>query len=217
MLLDAVYEEKLEGAEGREAELRYVTEHFRDMQSLQAAPILIGGCLASAFVRHGGKHVSGVLLGSLFLMLITWGWAAWLQRWYKARYGEITKPRISPERLPGAGLLTTALLLLYAVLWIVPKHINTAWVFLLYGQSSLLQICTAAAPRHRWILLRRLLYRIAFVVTTISTIEVYLSDLYEYPAIFALCASPLVLVLYDHWLLGYLLRARAPGMEPSCE
>ncbi len=217
MLLDAVYEEKLEGAEGRDAELRYVTEHFRDLQGLQGAPVLIGGCLAFAFVRNGGRHVSLVLLGGLCLLLITWGWARWLRRWYKAEYGDITKPKLSSEQVPGAGLLTIALLLLYAVLWIAPKHTNTACVFLLYGQGFVLQICTAAAPRHRWILLRRLLYRIELAATTVLVIVVYLFGLYEYPALFALCASPLILVFYDHWLLGYLLKPRIPGVEASYE
>ncbi len=209
MLLDAVYEEKLEGAEGRDAELRYVTEHFRDLQGLQGAPALIGGSLALMFVRDRGRHISLVLLGGLCLLLLTFGWAAWLRRWYRARYGAITKPKAASEEVAGAGLLTWAFFVLSAALCIAPKRVSTAnGLLFLEAQLFLLPICFAAAPSNQCVLLRRLLYRVAAIATTALTTAAVFSSLTEKVAWLTFCASLLCLGIYDHWLLSFLMRRR---------
>ena len=57
MIFDAVPTEaqRLEKMSPRERELRYVTQHFKDLQGLQAVPIVAGILLVWYLVPHGPK------------------------------------------------------------------------------------------------------------------------------------------------------------------
>lgn len=85
-----------------EDELRYVTEHFRDLQGLRLAPVwvlLMGIGSLRATTRLSLWHVLeiAILLAVLFVVV----WLPWSKAWYNRRYGTVEKPTIPPS---GPGL-----------------------------------------------------------------------------------------------------------------
>ncbi len=206
MLLDAVYEEKLEGAEGREAELQYVTQHFEDLRRLRVAPLFAGLFAGLILIPPGRKSLLFMLSFLGGLVLVTAIWAVWLTRWYKATYGFIATLRTASETIPGTKWLTVVLILLYTVLMLVPRDLHTATSFLVQVMIFFIPVGTAAAPNSKWIRLRRALYGAAAVATTGFVAAACFFRPYGYAALYTVSASLPLLQLYDHWLLGRLLR-----------
>src|ERR1019366_3215136 len=69
-------------------QLRYVTEHLRDLQGLRLAPVwvlLMGIGVLRASTRLSARHV--VEIAILLLVLFVIVWLPWSNAWYNRRYG----------------------------------------------------------------------------------------------------------------------------------
>lgn len=79
-------------AVGRHGEqLRYVTEHFQDLQGLRLAPFWAYVLISVLFerVHRPDKMIFLILVGGLLLLAVSW---VWVGRWYRNRYGLVMKP-----------------------------------------------------------------------------------------------------------------------------
>jgi hypothetical protein len=210
----------------RGEELRYVTEHFRDLQGLRTASAwasllaLCGAAMAPPLVHW---HLPGIALA---IVLLNIGWLFWSGGWYRRRYGVVTSPEravpsgiisiMNPEIRPRAarsGYLPVSFLLL--ALYSLPmffRRFNAIHA----GQSGLLAValillprCFYAAPANGLIRLRRLFT----IAGSIAICAIYLNYLFarvgKWPYLAAICATLLLLDLYDHWLLTRLLSGGA--------
>jgi hypothetical protein len=211
----------------RAEELRYVTEHFGDLQGLYFAWLWAGLLLLFVLRAPGRISREYLLIGtvSLFALFLLVGIPSIRARYRRYGVVETRDPQMvqpkplsildtspAPRRSPGllwawlgifavfvgAGLFRDldryrGALNLWFVLWLtVPK-------------------CFYPVPANGFIHLRRFLYiagsaTIFFTILSVPIVPLFHSSRWLLPEI--VCATLLVLSLYDHWLLNHLLSAR---------
>ena len=195
-------------------QLRYVTEHLRDLQGLRLAPVwvlLMGIGVLRASTRLSARHV--VEIAILLLVLFVIVWLPWSNAWYNRRYGMVEKPAIQPN---GAGLFWAmiALTAIFVGTAVIPsldpyRGSLNLWAVLLYTVPR----CFYFAPATIVIRLRRALY----IAGSLSIIFLIGSLLFLHPSkwivLAALCSMLLLLNLYDHWLLDHLLNDTRPELS----
>jgi hypothetical protein len=211
-------------------ELRYVTEHFRDLQGLYLA-LVWAGLLVLGFLRSSTQlsRVHIVLVAvSIVVLFLSLG-VPCIHAWYK-RYGmvksralEISQSNplsileINPApRLGASGLFWTwlgiSIVFVGAGLFRgldTYRSVLNLWVVLLLTVPK----CFYPAPANGFIQLRRALYiagsaTIFFAILNVSFMP--LLHLSKWLLLDIVCTTLLILSLYDHWLLSHLLCAR-PG------
>jgi apolipoprotein N-acyltransferase len=95
-------------------ELRYVTEHFRDLQGLRFAPFWTAGLVVAImlpFFPLSRLHtVEMLIIGFLALAVI---WIPSSHAWYRRHYGTIVAP-VPRQPAPGLGLVMVGFLVAFA-------------------------------------------------------------------------------------------------------
>ncbi len=215
MLLDALPEPTpIAQLSGREGELRYVTQNFRDLQTLKALPFCAGGLLSVEILPQRHLSIAVVMMMGSAVLVLGWVCAAWLERWYKERYGFVSATKIQPEQVPGAGPITWLSFALILILFISTST-RDSWFYVLYAQliSFLLSRCLHACPQSAPIRLRQVLYIGTTLAAVGAIVYVAICPGFRWHAVETWFGSIAVLSLYDHWLLSYLLRPR--GLQIS--
>jgi hypothetical protein len=219
------------GLSRRAEELRYVTEHFRDLQGLYFA-WFCGGLLALLLLSSSGRISRGHLLivAACFFALLLAGIPC-IRAWYR-RYGvverhdpetqrtwppSILNERTAPRRF-ASGLFWMAL-----GIWAIfvgmglfrsldaYRGVLNLWIALLFTMPR----CFYPAPANGFIQLRRALYIVGSAIIFFT--------IFSFPFVPAVrhlgmvvpeivCATLLVLSVYDHWLLGHLLSGRTEAV-----
>jgi hypothetical protein len=211
MLLDAVptEEQTLERMGPREQDLRYLTQHFQDLQGLKTLPIFAAfGLLLCFLPGRPTAEILWVFFGALVLGVFL---MARTQRWYETRFGLVRDTRTKPEMRE--GFLPSYLILFLLMIFLASrpgKHPDGA-IFLVVVNMLLLPKCFFRTPKNGWVQLRRWLYvastaGLVSLITFIALLHVSHRSLQLILA--AYCAVFVLLGLYDHWLLGYLVRPR---------
>ncbi len=208
MLLDALPEPApIASLNRREGELRYVTQNFNDLQGLRGAALFSGLLLLFHLFPHGHAPWRAVLATFSGVFVLGWAWAVFMTRWYKERYGFVGVTRVRAERVPGTGLAMWLCFGLFAALFIFFRaklmYLNIAEISVVL----LLPKCFLAAPRSAATRLRRTLYAAATSAALGSTVYAVICPGSQrwVLEIWIWLWSMLLLGLYDHWLLGYLL------------
>ena len=190
----------------REGELRYVTQNFNDLQGLKLMPFWAGFLILLFAYSHKHAPVLGVLMAFVAVIALTFAWASFLSRWYKERHGFIGAKLVQREQVRGASLAWWALAILNMGLLFSPRTLAANSTFDVITFFFLLPKCLLAPPRSGAIRLRQALY----IVATLAGLGVWV-----YAAVCPRALqtwiwlwSMLLLGLYDHWLLGYLLGPR---------
>lgn len=210
MLLDALPEPTpIAQLSGREGELRYVTQNFQDLKGLQLVPFWSGMLAIFQVLPHGHTPLRIVLPAFAIVIMLTFLWASWISRWYKERYGFIAAVKSHPEQVSGAGLVWIVCLILLFALTVssrtLPGYIpliNTTLVFLVPK-------CLQACPRSAAVHFRRASYTIAASASIGVAVYASFYSAHSSLGVRIMLASLLLLGLYDHWLLGFLLRPRS--------
>jgi len=215
--------EALVAAGRRGEELRYVTEHFRDLQGLYFAPFwawLLLLVLVRASTQLSGRHL---LLEISLTALFPLAGIPCANAWYK-RYGVVQAHTPEPKPLSildtnpprrrsvlgflivlvGISIVFTATLLSRRL--DEYRAVLNLWIALVFTVPR----CFYSAPAILTIQLRRGLYIVGsaiifFVVLCIPLMGPLHSSRWFLLEI--ICTTLLALSLYDHWLLNHLLRA----------
>ena len=209
MLIDALPEPTPMAQLGRyEGELRYVTQHFKDLQGLKLAPFSISMLmLLCAFPRgHHRARVVAVVIGGTIALIVGGIW--FVARWYSARYGFVQLALSRREILPGSKLATILCLVVFAILVIFAHARQPDLSMVPLVKSLFLPQCFFAVPQSGAVRLRRLLYVSSTLAVTGFLIGGAFSSRCHWMALYVFLWSLLLLGLYDHWLLSYLLRPR---------
>ena len=210
MLLDALPEPTpLAQLSRREGEMRYVTQHFSDLQGLKWVPLWAGAlALLYAFPYGHAVPVHTVLVACGAATVPVLACTRWMNRWYKEHYGFVGVAKMQPEQIPGASLVLTLLFILIAVLATSPQASSGYIILVMQAQNFLVLKCFYACPQSRPVQLRRALY-IAATLASISAIAyAAVCPRFSWRAMQIWLWSLLVLGLYDHWLLAFLSRPR---------
>lgn len=216
--------ETLLAADRRGEELRYVTEHFRDLQGLQPAAFWAGLLLLCYIgtVMHLRWWVTmAAFLGIALLAALVW--LPWIGHWYERHYGVVTEqgtpasPGIfsfcySPRVWMNAGPVYrwASLLLLLLLGWSLffshRSHGNdfALWIATFY----VLPRCSFRAQGNGWLHLRRVLHGVGVLVLLVIFLVGWLQGMEPWEYIGSAAAVMLGLCLYDHWLLTHLLAPR---------
>jgi hypothetical protein len=210
----------------RAEELRYITEHFRDLQGLRSAPfwagllVLSGVAAGYALTRwHYATVATAILLFEI-------GWLFGITGWYRRQYGvvaiaerrapsgilSIFKAEVPPRTtaIYGHTLLKCVLLGLYFGPMLFRQFDGRGGQFgLLIVVFILLPRCFFSAPAQG--LVR---FRLVFSVAgSIAICALYVGFLFGYTSkwqyIGAICTIMLSLDLFDHWLLAQMLGGRS--------
>ena len=208
MLLDVVYEEKLEGAEGRAADLTYVTQHFKNLRGLLWAPLFPLFCpLLVARVSYGAKLSTALIIYAV-LVAATIAWTVWMKSWYERKYGNVQRSSIAKvETRPGlfwVRILSISGLIAICYFRGGSHNIGIVWLWITCD-GILINRCFEAAPRNRLIRLRRNLYTAATVIFYAAMMRGVAAPLHVVPYLVG-SSGFCLLGLYDHWLLNHLLR-----------
>ena len=191
-------------------ELRYVTEHFRDLQGLRFAPFWTAGLLVAIvlpFFPLSRLHtVEMLIIGFLALAAI---WIPSPHAWYRRHYGTIVAP-VPRQPAPGLGLVMVGFLVAFAgsALFSSLDRYRGAfnlWVVLIW----MLPICFSAGPPSPLIRLRRVLYSAACLILFLIPGSIPFLHPSKWLVISSICGTLLVLNLHDHWLLRHFLHPGA--------
>jgi hypothetical protein len=208
----------------RDDELRYVTQHFTDLQGLQMVPFWAALVVLSALeYAHAVSRRQGLelILGMLALAI---AWLAYAGSWYRQHYGFLTRRE---ERVPSQ------------ILSILQTHRrpaeNRKWPFLIwvsvfalllvplfqhqsYGRFNgsgpltlsifLLRKADFTCPASPWIRGRHLLAIGGSAMIVILHVGYLLGRLDLWMYMGATGTVLLLASLYDHWLLNRLLSGR---------
>ena len=218
--------------------LEYVTRHMGDLRSMRVAPLLILLLVwFKCFYRHQFR-VEG-LIAFIICMAAAWLGGAAIERYYRNRYGEVHPSRpvygtsglthlaiySAPEQAvpvtaeqPGATIILVGVIacgLLTSIIDTAKPHPHLLGTFTFFWAAirSLLPRLSAPTPALPALQVRRWLT--LFMVTLFFALEMafHLGSL-AFPAYLDLMAgSALLLVAYDHWLLGHLLPRREPAHD----
>jgi hypothetical protein len=207
----------------RGEELRYVTEHFRDMQGMRTAPVwaallLLSGL--SAYIRLSRWHA--VDLAICIFVLFVAVWLPWSNALYKRRYGMVANATPQPKPLsildPNPTPRWHSSGYLWAMLILLAVFIGTSlfrgldmyrgalnlWIVLLFT----LPRCFYSTPANGFIRFRRALYITgsSIIFTAIAAIPfLHAPHSAKWPLLETISATLLILSLYDHWLLNTLM------------
>ena len=194
----------------RGAELSYVTKHFRDLEGMRMAPAWAGLLLLailSASIGLSRGHAAGAAI--LIIALFFTVWLPWSSAWYKRHYGLVATP--PNQYVPGLSWAMIAFLVVFAGTMIFSnldayRGALNMWTCLLFT----LPVCFYPAPASIPIRLPRALY-IVGSLAIFSTVGSF-PFLHESKWILlgVITATPLLLNLYDHWLLNQLLTRNQP-------
>jgi hypothetical protein len=212
----------------RGEELKYVTEHFRDLQGLYFA-WLWGGMLALSMLRSSGRISRGHLLIVIasFLALFLLVGIPCIRAWYR-RYGVVERRDPQIRSTWPLSILNEKPAPRPSAQWSAPLLILASWILIegialfrstdrYLGVLNLWSVLVLTIPRcffyptpNGFIQLRRALYIVG------SAVIFFIIFSYPYvPAVRQLgmrvpeiiCGTLVVLSLYDNWLLGHLLNA----------
>lgn len=210
-----MHSDALLAASRRGEELRYVTEHFRDLQGLRSVTLWIASLLLAglaAMTRLSHRQYVGMTV--LVLLLFFAVWRPWIDRWYKRHYGTVMGTSSQSDTLRiyllmlfllamvVAGVLFGSLksYLAYPGLWPVFLALPAwFWPTMLFTLPGSLQ--TASIP----IRVHRLLYMAGNLAVLFLIVSFPFLHLSAYLVNAILSGTFLALSLYDHWLLNYLL------------
>lgn len=208
----------------RDDELRYVTQHFKDLQGLQMVPFWAAFLLLSALeYAHAVSRRQGLEL-FLSMLALAVAWLAYAARWYRRHYGLVT-PR--EERVPSqvlsiletnprppvtSGWWFVVCILLFA-LYLVPLFLRRpdgrlngfgllALAIFLLPKAI---FAPGASPRVRG---RRLLAMGGGAMICVLHLGFLLGRLDPWLYMGGTTMVLLLSGLYDHWLLTHLLSGR---------
>ena len=200
-------------ASRRSEELRYVTQHFKDLQGLRIAPFWACLALMAWFGMHRLAALVTVYavvccLGLQIVFVIAMG------RWYRGRYGLIVSPAPS-DALDNwwYGPLAFALLgFLVAAFAFRPFHPG----LLAMGSFILVALvprCAEPVPKIGMLVMRRVLYSTALPLVGTMVLWTVFGRPEVRTANRSVSIPLLIVSLYDHWLLDTVLRGASRGLE----
>lgn len=215
----------------RGEELRYVTEHFNDLQGLRIAP-LWAGLLALSLTMISHDLVHWYFAVATMVFLLSGGWMYWSKTWYSSRYGvvvdpdfseqrseiiSIMHPSVRPPRWTRSRPLTVNFLLLMAFIapMFYPRLHNSTEVGLLAFVFFVLPRCFYSVPQNTIIQMRRLLAIFGMIAICVISVCGLLHPANKWLYLTWSWAILLLLDLYDHWLFTRLLKGSS--MEASYE
>jgi|SRR5271170_4495762 len=209
----------------RGEELRYVTEHFHDLQGLYFpwfwAGLLFLGLLSSS--THLSREHTLIIAAGILALFLAIGIPC-THAWYK-RYGMVENralPQARPLSILGDNPARRRTLgLFWTSLGILAVFVGTGLCRGLDSYRSDLNLsvallptltrCFYPAPAKSFVQLRRALYIVGSAAIFLAILCVPFVPFLHSPKWLLLeivCATLLVLSLYDHWLLNHLLTAR---------
>jgi hypothetical protein len=206
----------LPDANSRGEELRYLTEHFRELQGLRVAPlwaVTLLVAIVAPLLRLSRWHALEMLIvGWVTLAAICIPWSA---AWYRRTYGRIVAPA-RRQPVPGLGFALIAFMIVFAgsALFSSLDRYRGAfnlWIALIFT----LPTCFYVAPSSAFIRLRRVLYIAGSAIIFLLPGSVPFLHPSRWLLISAFSATLLLLSLYDHWLLRHFLHPDTS--EISCE
>jgi hypothetical protein len=202
---ETMYSDALLAASRRGEQLRYVTEHFYDLQGLRSVPFWAAWLLLSVFepaARPWHRYFVGIWI--LFLLLFFAVWLPWISDWYKRYYGKVMVDSSRSDRLRIYLLMLFLLALpaglLFPSLGAYSGYLGPWFVFLI-TLPRCLHAATAVIPIRLGIFLYiggslAILFLIGCAPFVHLSVWVVNAEV---------CATLLALSLYDHWLLNHLL------------
>lgn len=223
-----VHTDTLLASTRRGEELRYVTEHFHDLQGLYFAWFWAGLlflCFLSSSTQLSRGHILIVAVSIIALFLPVG--VPCNHAWYK-RYGMVQNrgPEFYPSRPlsildtnPAPRRRSSGLFWAWLGIWAI--FVGTGLFRGLDAHLSALNLwvalwltvprCFYPAPANGFIQLLRALYvagsaAIFFAIFSVPFVPLLHSS--KLLLLEIICATLLVLSLYDHWLLNHLLTAR---------
>jgi hypothetical protein len=192
-------------------ELRYVTQHFRALQGLRLAPLWGASVLLAVVAplfQLSRWHATEILISAVIAFAGIW--LPWSHLWYRRHYGTIVNPtpQSSASGFMIAMVIFLALLVGSALFQSLDRHraALNLWIVLL----STLPPCFYLGPPSILIRLRRALYIAGSVILFLIPCSVFFLHPSKWLVLFSISATLLLLSLYDHWLLHYLLHKRTP-------
>lgn len=148
-------------------ELRYVTQHFADLQGLRAGPVWASLLLLPLFFGPSAS-VRRVAFAAVTLGVSALAWFIWSGRWYEKRYGFVRNQSFTPDTASGlhwAGLAVLGLLVCILIFGDI-NH-SSRYVPMLMGVNYILPKCFYSVSDSWPIRFRRVSY-IAGAVTLLS-------------------------------------------------
>lgn len=200
----------------RGEELRYVTEHFRDLQGLRSAPFW-----ATALTLCAAERMPWRLpVVDITLLFLSLGWMFWSGRWYRRRYGVVKKSKLPvpseiisilhPETRPhSARNWYLVYFLLLALLFHRLFSGHEDQFGLLAIAVFLLPRCFHPAPANGLIRLRRFFSIAGSIVISAMYFDYLFTRQGMWPYQATMFSILLMLDLYDHWLFTRLLSGGA--------
>ncbi len=209
------------GSGRRGEELRYVTQHFDDLQGLRLAPLLLYlmslPLIKSAHFSSRANDL--VMVGGVAVFLASF---FGMNRWFQSRYGFVVRPAAAfTKRSPWRTRLFLLLYLVAAGLaitgFILRPQAPGAWGAVVPAWVLLSPRCFEPVPASGVLVTRRVLYAAALLVVLTVSIWDWFGHPVKWMTLQSLVVSLLVLALYDHWLLDTVLRGGWHGREAASE
>ncbi len=203
----------------RGEDLRYVTQHFQDLQGLGLAPFW-AFVLASwlfGFTRSSGRAILATILTSVLVVVISQLWA---RKWYTHRYGVVIKPASAKSQYTSPWQVLLIVLILGlgigTMLFRLFDYNNAILPVLVLSVPILLPRCFDRAASSG-ALLRRMLY--AASLAAVLTLSAWSSfgGLGGRWLLANMAGCCLLLSIYDHYLLDRILRSGTRTAENECE
>jgi hypothetical protein len=209
-------------------QLRYVTAHFRDLQGLRMAPFW-GALLILTSLANAGSFLREHLAWAAFAVTAAqFGWLYLSGRWYERRYGvvkepeppvrsgliSILHPETRPQRTPNRyyGYYSGVFSVLFPIwgLSFVPglflgHRAQPGGFALLLAAYQIVPRCFYPVTGDWSVFLRRILAVAALVAMVGIYLEYRFAQIKFWTWMALLLSFPLLLDVYDHWLLNHLL------------
>ena len=196
----------------RGEDLRYVTEHFQDLQGARLAP-LWAFFLASFLFESRQTSVRAILITVIAGVLVAVISYPWARKWYRNRYGVVIKPA-SPKST-SRWQVVVAVLIFGLVIWTILFHLfdkDAILAVVVVTEPILLPRCFDAVSSSGT-LLRRMLYSATLVAMVALCAWSLFGGLSGRALMASMAACCLCLAIYDHYLLQHIFRSSTRLVE----
>jgi hypothetical protein len=208
----------------RDDELRYVTQHFKDLQGLRTVPLWAAFVLLSALECTRAVSRQQGLEMFLGMLVLAGAWLAFAGRWYRRHYGLVTRQEepvpsqvlsvLQTDRRPAVAagwwfVICALVCALYLFDFIQPRSDGRLSGFGLVGLTIfLLHKACFAGGASRSVRARQLLAVGGIAMIVALSVGFFLGLLDPWQDLGATGMVLLLSSLYDHWLLTGLLSGR---------
>ena len=198
----------------RSEDLRYVTQHFTDLQGLRLVPVWALMALTPLVKTACLSELKTIVVMVVPFVILAASFFG-MRRWYRWRYGLVMRPAAPVST--GSPWQKRALLVVigFAVAaWSLHPFdlVEKTYVELL-AWIWLSPRCFEPVPGSGVLVMRRVLYTVALLLVTTMSFWDWFGHSSKGVALQGLTISMLILGIYDHWLLDTVLRGSSHGME----